>query len=224
MNKKELLEDLDDRISAAAITGLWPDDFKLRAINQAGQRVCDFKPWEWLKRAVYTTTRDEKEYYDYPEDVPQLDGESFKLNSIYNIVIEEEEYYGDDGRMRKKWDDFQRNKNLEKEELIFTNHNKWFFLHPVPEDGKEMVLYGLLRWRDLENDNDEPISPVEYDEAIVRIALATCLRKAKKHDEARAEVAEVLSPEGGILMTLYTQEMDEGPRGYSGKFNHIRYA
>lgn len=223
MNFEELQEALDDRISSAKVTGFWSTDAKKRWLNQAGQRVCDFKPWEWIKKAVYTETRDEREYYDYPEASAQTDWDTFKFNSIYNIMIEDEDYGAEGGRRRQIWDDFQRAKHTEDDDYIFTNHNKWFFLYPVPEDGKEMVLYGLKKWRELEENDDEPISPTEFDEAIVRIALASCMRKAGMVNEARAELLEVLSPEGGLLNNLWMQEQDEGPRGYGGQFKHIRY-
>lgn len=223
MTFSQLQTELDNRISAAKVTGFWSDDAKKEWLNQAGQRVCDFKPWEWLKKAVYIDTRDDREYYDYPEASPQTDQDSLKLNSIYNIVIEDEEYNDDDGRIRKTWDEIQRAKHKELDVLWFANHNKWFFLYTVPDNGKEMILYGLRRWRKLSDDADEPISPDEYDEAIVKIALATCLRKAKRYDEANVEMTEVLNPEGGMLVNLWTQEQDKGPRGYGGEMGHRRF-
>jgi len=215
----ELQTDLDNRISAAKVTGFWSVAAKKEWLNQAGQRVCDYKPWEFLKTALYLTTRDSREYYDYPVGTDK----GLKYNSIYNIVIADEDYLEKDGRTRKKWDDFQRDKLREGDELIYSNHSKWYFLYPVPEDGKEMVIYGLRRWVTLVDDTDEPISPREFDEAIVRIALAACMRKAKKWNEANAEVSEILSPEGGQLMTLWDQEGDEGPRGYGGQMITSRF-
>jgi len=214
MNFEELQQDLDDRISAAKVTGFWSVDAKKEWLNQAGQRVCDFRPWEFLKTAKTITTMGEREYYDYPEE--------FKYNSIYNIKIEDEEYYSEAGRYRKKWDDFQRYKNAGSIDKIFTNHNKWYFLCPVPEDGKTMQLYGLRKWEKLIEDTDEPITPSEFDEAIVRTALASCLRKARRHDEANSHIAEIFSPEGGVLLNLWIQEQDEGPRGYAGTIKSTR--
>jgi hypothetical protein len=214
-----LQTELDNRISSAKITGFWSESAKKEWINQAGMRVCDFKPWEALKHALYITTTGQREYYDYPAN----NNNAFKYNSIYNIIIEDEEYFGKDGRRRVKWDDYQKAKSREDEEKIFTNHNKYYFLNPVPEDGKTMSIWGLRRWQKLTEDTDEPILPQDFDEAIVRVALATCMRKAKRWDEARAELLEVLSPEGGVLMNIWNQEQDEGPRGYGGTIKHIRY-
>ena len=215
MSFKELQDSLDERISAAKITGFWSTNAKKEWINQAGQRVCDFMPWEAIKLALCITTEGGREYYDYPEQ--------FKYNSIYNIVIEDEDYGGNSGRSRYMWDDYQKSKNLELTDLIFTNHNKWYMLNPVPENGKKMSLYGLRRWSTLTADADEPILPTEFDEAIVRIALSSCYRKAKMYDEARAELAEIVSPEGGLLMNVWRQELSEGPRGYGGTVKVSRW-
>ena len=212
MTYKGLQDELDSRISAAKVTGFWSADAKKEWINFAGQRVCDFKPWEFLKKALTITTEDDREYYDYPDG----DDNAFKYNSIYNIVIADEEYFDKDGRKRVTWDVYKRAKNRESEELIFTNHNKWYMLNPVPENGKVMSIYGLMRWVKLVNDADKPICPSEFDEAIVKLALSTCLRKSKKYNEANVEMMEVLNPEGGLLMNIWTQEQDEGPRGYGG--------
>lgn len=218
MNFEELLEELDDRISAAKTTGFWDTDAKKKWINQAGQRVCDFAPWEFLKKAVYIQTTGDREYYDYPDH----DNFDFKLNSIYNIVIEDEDYNNRDGRTRKKWDVFQKHKNQNLREKIFTNHNRYYFLHPIPENDKKMTIYGIQRWKPLTDNTDEPLTPSDLDEAIVRVALATCLRKARRHDEARAELAEVIG-EGGILSRLFNQQQNEGPRGYGGKIKNVRF-
>lgn len=223
MNFKELQDELDDRISASKVTGFWSEDAKKQWINQAGQRVCDFKPWEWLKKSVYIQTREDREYYDYPEPANATSWDSLKMNSIYNITIEGEEYGDNDGRRRKLWDEYQKAKNRGDNRYIFTNHNGWYFLHPIPENDKKMTLYGLRRWRKLVADTDEPITPEEYREPIARIALASCLRKAGMHNEARSELLEIVGPDGGLLASLWTQEQDEGPRGYGGGFIHRRY-
>lgn len=220
MNLGELRGDLNNRVSSAKITGFWTDDMKDQWINQAGQRVCDFRRWKWLELALETQTRSGKEYYDYPE-APN----AFKRDSIYQIDIEGEEYDSDQsGRSRVNWTQFQKAKQSGSEKKIFANHNGFYFLHPVPADGKVMSLYGLKTWRTLESDEDEPITPAEvYDEAIVRIALATCLRKAKRYNEAKAELVEILDPRVGVLENLWEQENDESALGYGGEAKSSRW-
>ena len=113
-------------------------------INSAGQRVCDYKRWKWLELALETTTRDQSEYYDYPNQ----SGVSFKKDSIYQIDVEDETYSPDQsGRLRVNWTQFQKAKQIgDDSRKIFTNHNGYFFLYPIPADEKTLSLYGLRKW------------------------------------------------------------------------------
>lgn len=219
MNKQQLREDLNERLSAAQVTGLWTDAAKDLWINQAGQRVCNFRKWKWLELALETQTRNNQEYYDYPE--PPL---GFKKDSIYQIDIEGEEYpSSQSGRKRIVWNRFQKEKQMESDTKTFTNHNGYLFLHPIPENGKIMSIYGLKEWVPLQEETDTPVSPDYLDEAIVRVALATCLRKEGKHNEAQAELLDVFDPVTGLLEHIYKQEIDESPRGYIGTANSSRW-
>lgn len=217
---EELRGDLNNRISAAKVSGFWTEAMKDSWLNKAGQRVCDYKRWRDIELALETQTRSEKEYYDYPTEAV-----AFKKDSIYQIDIEDEEYPADQaGRRRVTWTQFQKAKQVgDDSKLIFTNHNGFYFLYPIPDDGKVMSLYGLKKWQKLESDDDESILPSEFDEAIVRIALAACLRKAKKYDQAKAELVEVLDPNVGILALLWLQQSDEAPQGYGGEASSSRF-
>lgn len=215
----ELRTDLDNRISAAKVSGFWTPTMKDAWLNAAGQRVCDWYRWKCLELALETVTRDGKEYYDYPSPPNE-----FKKDSIYQIDVEGEDYPDDEsGRTRVNWTQFQKAKQQSSDDLIFTNHNGYYFLHPVPEDGKTLSLYGLKKWLDLGSDDDESILPTEFDEAVVRIALAACLRKAKKYAEAKAELVEVLDPQVGILANIKSQQETEAPQGYGGEAQSSRW-
>lgn len=221
MTKAELLQDLNDRISAASVSGFWTDDMKIAWLDAAGQRVCDFYRWPFLELALEKTTLDEREYYDYPDGIVR-----FKPNSIYQIDVEDESYaLNVQGRRRVNWQQYQKKKQEDDTELVFTNHNGFFFLHPTPEDGKVMSLYGLKAWQKLSGlgDDDEPITPPEFDEAIVRLALATALRKAKKMQDARTETVEVMDPQVGVLANLKAALEDEGPKGFGGNAQSSRF-
>lgn len=221
MNKAELLEDLNDRISAASVSGFWTTEMKVRWLDSAGRLVCGFHRWPFLELALEKTTVDSREYYDYPGGTVR-----FKPNSIYQIDIEDEDYpIGQAGRRRVSWQQFQERKQEENPDPCFTNHNGSYFLYPVPEDGKTMSLYGLKGWKLLSGltDSDEPITPEEFDEPIVRIALASCLRKAKKYSEAKAELVEVLDPQVGILAQLKLQGEVEDSKGEGGTAKSSRW-
>jgi len=221
MNKAELLQDLNDRISAASVSGFWTTAMKVAWLDAAGKTVCGFYRWPFLELALKKQTVDSREYYDYPAGVNR-----FKPNSIYQIDIEGEVYpEGQAGRRRVNWQQFQERKQEENTDPCFTNHNGFFFLFPVPEDDKTMSLYGLKGWRDLadQGDEDEPVTPEEFGESIVRIALAACLRKAKKYAEAKAELLEVLDPTIGLLAQLKNQIEVEGPSGEGGTAKTSRW-
>lgn len=219
--KAELLQDLNDRISAAKVSGFWTDDMKIRWLDNAGQRVVSFYRWPFLELAVTIETSDDREYYDYPSGDLR-----FKPNSIYLVQIEDEDYAdGVTGRRRVNWNQFQQGEQQDFDEPRFANHNGFYFLDPVPENGKQLTIYGLKAWQPLKDmdDDDEIMTPPEFDEAIVRLALAACLRKAKKYSEARAEALEILDPAVGVLALEKAQIENESAGGYGGEAQSSRF-
>jgi hypothetical protein len=215
----EYRADLDSRISSSAVSGFWTDAMKDEWINQAGQRVFDYKPWKWLELALKTHTRDQKEYYDYP-----VGNNTFKSDSIFQITVDGEEYpSSQSGRARQTWTEYQMAKQADSEQKIFASHNGFYFLHPIPEDDRELSVYGLRTWRKLEGDDDVSEAPAVFKEPIVRIALASCLRKAKKHNEAKTELVEVIDPQVGILAIMWEQENDRSAKGYVGEAQSSRW-
>jgi len=221
MTKAELLQGLDDKISAAKVSGFWTTAMKIQWLDDAGVTVCNFYRWPFLELALTRQTEDQREYYDYPGGAVR-----FKPNSIYFLSIEGETYpAGQAGRRRVNWEQFQEMKQQGDGNLVFTNHNGFYFLCDIPEDGKTMSLIGLKGWKKLadQTDDDEPITPMEFDEAIIRIALAACLRKAKKYAEAKAELSEVLDPQIGVLAQIKGQTEVEGPQGEGGTAKTSRW-
>lgn len=219
MTKAELLADLDNRISAAKVKGFWTDAMKLVWINDAGKRVCNwrspllpgFRRWSFLELAMETVARSSKEYYDYPPNM--------KERSIYQVDVEDE----DEAREGVSWETFQKHKEQENDVDVFANHQGYYFLYRVPTDGKTISVYGERKWVNLVNDDDEPITPVDLDEAIVRIALSTCLKKAKKMSEALAELQDVINSEMGIIAQVARQQDVGGQKGYIGTAQSSRW-
>lgn len=221
MNKEELLQDLSDRISAASVNGFWTPEMKIKWLDAAGSLVCGFSRWGFLELALKKQTVDDRSYYDYPGGTVR-----FKPNSIYQIDIEGETYpIGQGGRRRVTWQQFQERIQEQNPDPCFTNHNGQYHLYPVPENDKTMSLYGLKGWKKLEDmgNDDLPITPQEFDEAIVRIALASCLRKAKKYSEAKAELLEVLDPQIGLLAMLKNENALEDSKGEGGTAKSSRW-
>lgn len=219
MTFQELQTELDGRISASNASGFWTTTEKKSWLNQAGQRVVDFWNWPFLELALEITTSGSKQYYDYPGGTVR-----FKPNSIYQIDIAGESYArGVAGRRRVTWEQFQKKVQQEDDELVFANHNGFYFLNPVPANDKTMSIYGKKGWQTLVGNTDEPITPPELDEAIVRIALASALRKAKKYNEAKAELLEVLDPNVGVLALFKNQILSEDSLGYGGEAQSSRF-
>lgn len=210
---QDLRDDLDGRLSASKVSGFWTQAFKDKALNDGGKQSCNAYRWPFLELALTTQSRDAKEYYDYPA-APN----AFTADSIYQINVAGEDYGDEDGRTRVNWGAFQKRKNLgDDSAYVFTNHNGFYFLYPVPADGLEISLFGLKQWRVLVNAGDESITPTDLDDSIVKLALARCLRKAKKYSEAKAELLEVLDLQVGTLAQLWAKVHEESPGGYKGE-------
>lgn len=212
-------DELTARITASSASGFFTATQKKLWINMAGQRVCNYYNWPFLELALEIETADDAEYYDYPSGSVRL-----KPDSIYQIDIEGEEYSrGVAGRRRVNWNQFQKKKQEDDDEYIFTNHNGFYFLHPVPTNGKTMSVYGVKAWKELVNNTDTPVTPPELNEAIIRVALASALRKAKKYNEAQAELNDVFDPNIGLLVQIKNQIEAEAPQGYGGEAESSRW-
>jgi len=219
MTLQEYREELTERLSSAVSAGFWTNTEKDSAINNGGVQVCNYHQWNFLQLALKITTSDDREYYDYPGGAVRL-----KPNSIYQIVIADEVYNGNvPGRLKTTWGQFQEHKQADSDELIYANHNGYYFLHPKPANDKVMDLYGVKGWQKLVSDTDEAITPYELDEAILKVALAKLIRKAKKYGEAREELADVFRPETGILAMVKEQIQEGGPGGFIGNATSSRF-
>lgn len=217
MTKGELRNALDQRISTSKVSGFWTTAMKDEWINTAGQAVASFRKWPFLELALVTTS-DGTEYYPYPKGPVE-----FQYNSIYNLKVDGETYPGKDGRDRVKWNTFRQEKELGSNRKIFANHNGFYFLHPVPAEGVEISIYGIRAWKELVNDSDEPITPETLDEPIIRTALATCLRKAKRYSEAQVEMNDIFNPQMGMLINIWNQYEEEGAQGFGGQTRSTRW-
>lgn len=223
MTKAEFITDIKSRLTGAGISStFWSDTMLLRWLNQAGQRVCNWKRWPWLEMAVTITTENQREYYDYPSN--SSTGRNFKEHSIYEITVAGE----DQPRERKTWDEFRKAQVEQDETPIFANHEALYFLYPIPADGVEMSLYGLRKWKTLSADGDTPITPTELDEPIIKVVLSMALKKAGKRNEANDELNEVFKWDEreqnmGMLQSVWMQSQVESAGGYAGRSPSSRW-
>ncbi len=217
MKLSEFLTELNNRIAAAKVSGFWSDTMKKQWINTAGERVCNYRRWKALEYALKTVTKANQEYYDYPSE--------FQEDSIYYMEVDGKEHIG------VSWDDYQNYKANGSTDRVFASHNSFYFINPTPiKADLELAIWGIRKWVKLVNNDDEPITPSELDEPIIKLALATCLQKERRYSEAAAEIAEVETPDdprvpgsGGILARLAAREEDEGPKGYIGRAKSSRW-
>lgn len=224
MTKAEFITDIKSRLTGAGISStFWSDTMLLRWLNQAGQRVCNWKRWPWLPLALTTTTENDREYYDYPQNTSN--GRNFKEHSIYEISIEDEEK----PRERVTWDELRAlQTDGDESQYVFANHEGYYFLYPIPENGKEMSLYGLRKWKTLSSDSDTPITPTELDEPIIKVVLSMALKKAGKRNEANDELNEVFKWDEreqnmGMLQSVWMQSQVESAGGYAGRSPSSRW-
>lgn len=203
--------ELENMLSTVNLSGFFTDAMKNTWINQAGRRVYNFKKWPWLDHALKTQSDANAEYY--------AQSSRFKKGSIYRITVgegvNEEEY------PIVSWDLYKQNKEEEtglKKSALLGNQ---YFIYPIlTTAGQTIGTYGNLKWVELSGDSDESINPEEYDEAVVKLAFASALKKERRFSEANAEVDEV---ENGILPRLWKEEMNENPKGYIGQVKSNRW-
>lgn len=216
MTKSELLTELDNRISAAKVSGFWTPGMKEEWIYQSIVKACNFESeearalgygrWKFLEKAKLAKTIADHEYYDQPED--------FEDNSIYMIKVDGDEYDV------KPWDEYQALKDAESTAKMASLHERFFFINPTPIEGSDdynVDIYGILKPKKTDT---QPITPSEFDEPIVRLALATCLQKEKRYDEATAETAGAER----ILARLEKKMKDKGKMGYVGQARSSRWS
>jgi len=217
MQFSELLTELNNRIAAAKVSGFWSDAMKKQWINNAGERACNYRRWKALEYALKTITKANQEYYDYPDE--------FQENSIYYIEVDGKEH------IEASWDDYKEYRESGSSDRVVASHDGFYFINPTPTEADlELAIWGVRKWVKLVNDGDESILPSKFDEAIIKLALATCLQKERRYSEATAEIAEVETPanpkiegSGGILAKLSAREEDEGPKGYVGRAKSTRW-
>jgi len=213
----EFLTELSARISAAGVSGFWTDTQKTSWLNQAGERVCNYHYWKELEDALKTITKANQDYYDMPETLQE--------GSIYMLTVDGEEH------KKKSWAEYQQYKTAESTDKIFAMHDGYYFVSPTPEEADlEIDIWGIKKWVKLVDAADESTLSSKFDEAIIKLALAICLKKEGEYNEANSEIAEVENPanptvenSGGILARLIEQEDKGGKDGYIGQAKSSRW-
>jgi len=100
-------------------------------------------------------------------------------------------------------------------ERVHTIIGDQFLINPtIGEDGKTIDIYHIRRPVPLVDETDEPITPEEMDEPIVKLALATCLKKETgRAKDARDEILEA----NAMLQEIKDREDEEQTGIYKGQ-------
>jgi len=197
MELQEFLQDLNARMSASKTTGLWSETDKKRWLNKAIVKACNFARWKFLRKHSTINTEADKEAYYLP----------FDYKSMIFLKVDGETYHPVDP------EDYESGSYAW--EKVFTIIGDQFLINPtIGEDGKIIDIYHIRRPVPLVDETDEPITPEEMDEPIVKLALATCLKKETgRANDAKSEILEANT----TLQEIKAREDEEQTGIYKGQ-------
>lgn len=193
-------------MSASKTSGLWSEADKIRWINKAVVRACNFAKWNFLNHHSTQLTEKDRESYFLPFDKKpggfifiKADGNEHAKTSIENY----------------------QSKNYPWER-VFCIIGDQFLITPIPsEDGKIIDTYYRRRPVPMVNMTDESIVPEEFDEPVVKFALAVCLKKTPSRS-ADAD-KEILEATALLQQTKDREDEEEGTAGFSGQATSTRF-
>lgn len=225
MQFQEFEQDLDARIAASKITGFWKPEDKKRWINKSVVRACNFAPWKFLSKhatqLIELDTGQIKENYFLPFDYKPG---GMILIKVYDPVSQKslKHYKTDIDSFHAKAYEYTR---------VYTIVGDEYFLNlrELAEDsnlaaadyeGKIIDLFYRRRPVKMVEPTDEPITPEEMDEPILKFALAICLSKTPgRASEAVKEIQEANS----MLQQLKDREDEEPQSVFKGQATSMRW-
>lgn len=209
MQFSELITELQNRLSINVSNTFWTLDMLKSWLNEANRYCCLFRHWPFTEKALYTFSRADAFYYDFPKE--------FRSDSIRRLEVEQ-----DDGQMKAykkiRYEDFMN--YIENEpngtDKIFSDHQRFYFINPkISVSGKQICIWGQEKPAELVNDNDEtPFAQGDEagEEAIIKRALMIALQKARKYKEAAVE-----REEANIILEQIWQRISEEQSLYQNK-------
>lgn len=206
MQLQEFLQDLNSRMSASKTNGFWSDADKKRWLNKSIVRACNFAKWNFLNHHSTQVTEKGVEVYFIPFDC--------KPGGMMLVKVDGGEH------TKTGVENYQTGNYIW--ERVFAIIGDQFLLKPAPtEDAKIIDIYYRRRPVSLADDTDEPITPEEMDEAIIKYALAICLKKdSNRSAEADKEILEA----NAVLQQIKDRENEEnGEAGFVGQATSTRF-
>ncbi len=206
MQLQEFLQDLNARMSAAKTTGFWSESDKKRWINKSIVRACNFAKWNFLNHHSTQLTEKDIEAYFNPFD--------YKPGGMIFIKVDGQEH------AKTSVENYQSGNHVW--ERVFCILGDQYLIKPTPlEDGKLIDIYYRRRPVPLVNDTDEPITPEEMEEAIIKLALGICLKKEpNRGTDADKQILEATA----ILQQIKDRQDEEGGEaGFAGQATSSRF-
>ena len=206
MQLQEFLQDLNARMSAAKTTGFWSEADKKRWINKSIVRACNFAKWNFLSHHSTQMTEKDIEAYFLPFD--------YKPGGMMFIKVDGQEH------AKTNVENYQSGNHVW--EMVFCILGDQYLVKPTPlEDGKLIDIYYRRRPVPLVNDTDEPITPEEMEEAIIKLALGICLKKEpNRGTDADKQILEATA----ILQQIKDRQDEEGGEaGFTGQATSSRF-
>jgi hypothetical protein len=211
MQLQEFRQDLNARIAAAKVSGFWKDGDKDRWINKAIVRACNFARYKFLSKHATQLTEllpdnSGRESYFLPFDFKPGGMILLKVDGQKHNKVSEEDYQSE-------------NYPWEKACAVIGDE---YFINPAPtKAGLIIDLFYKRRPVRLVEDTDEPITPEEMDEPVLKLALATCLAKEPgKKGEAEKEVVEAHA----LLQQIKDREDEEPNSVFKGQATSTRWS
>jgi hypothetical protein len=233
MQLQEFRQDLNARIVAAKVSGFWKDSDKDRWINKAIVRACNFARFKFLSKHATQLTElnpdgSGKESYFLPFD--------YKPGGMIFLSVDGEEYHkvGEQQYLSRKSDNkigptyhpsldivnpsSQTDWRWQK---IYALIGDEYFIDPVSiVAGKIIELFYKRRPVRMVEETDEPITPEEMDEPVLKLALATCLAKEPgRKGDGEKEVLEAHA----LLQQIKDREDEEPSSVFIGQAKSTRW-
>ena len=193
-------------MSAAKTTGFWSEADKKRWINKSIVRACNFAKWNFLNHHSTQLTEKDSEAYFNPFD--------YKPGGMMFLKVDGQEH------AKTSVENYQSGNHVW--ERVFCILGDQYLVKPTPlEDGKLIDIYYCRRPVPLVNDTDEPITPEEMEEAIIKLALGICLKKEpNRGTDADKQILEA----SAILQQIKDRQDEEGGEaGFAGQATSSRF-
>lgn len=226
MQFQEFTQDIDARIAASKITGFWKPADKERWINKSVIRACNYAAWKFLSKHASQLIElnpdgTVKEDYFLPFDYKP--GGMILLKAYDPSTQKEEKHF-------KISIDAYHEKSYPYKRVYSIVGDEYFLnLQDLTEDagttaaemeGKLIDLFYRRRPVKMIEPTDEPITPEEMDEPIIKFAFAICLTKTPgRSSEAVKEIQEANS----MLQQLKEREDEEPSSVYKGQAVSTRW-